>query len=283
MMNKSHNKKRNVGIIYEQLLRKVSHCLVEQNNDTSEKALAVLKRHFKPGTQLYKEFRLFNALVKTTVDTDSLACRILAEARRAAQDHDAALLRTEKSALIRDINHVLGDPSFYSQRVEDYRTYATIQTLLNDWRAGDASDLSRVAKYENVIVEWLTRKCDVIPLNEHRNADVNTLTVKIMTEKFNSKYGAILNEQQRDIIKQYALSQESGGKEFVTYLGEVKKGCMQELRRYSRICDNKILNEKMKDVLENIKRFDVSTVDDDSLAKFLLLSKLSHELGEERE
>ena len=283
MMNKSHNKKRNVGIIYEQLLRKVSHCLVEQNNDTSEKTLAVLKRHFKPGTQLYKEFRLFNALVKTAVDTDSLACRILAEARRAAQDHDAALLRTEKSALIRDINHTLGDPSFYSQRVEDYRTYATIQTLLNDWRAGGASDLSRIAKYENVIVEWLTRKCVTVPLNEHRNADVNTLTVKIMTEKFNSKYGAILNEQQRDIIKQYALSQDSGGEEFVTYLGEVKKGCLQELRRYSRICDNKILNEKMKDVLENIKRFDVSTVDDDSLARFLLLSKLSHELEGERE
>jgi len=281
MTIKSHNKKRNVGIIYEQLLRKVSHCLVEQNNDISEKALKVLKRHFKPGTQLYKEFRLFNALVKTTVSTDALACRILAEARHAAQDHDASLLRTEKSALIRDINHTIGDISFYNQRVEDYRTYATIQTLLNDWRADGLSDLSRIAKYENIIVEWLTRKRDIVPLNEHRNADINTLTVKIMTEKFNSKYGAILNEQQRDIIKQYALSERGGGEEFVAYLGKVKKGCLQELRRYSRTCDNKILNEKMKDVLENIYRFDTSTVDDDSLAKFLLLSKLSHELGEE--
>ena len=279
MMTRSHNKKRNVGIIYEQLLRKVSHCLVEKKGDESERVLEILKTHFKPGTQLYKEFRLFNALVKTTVDSESLACRILSEARSAAQDHDFETLRSEKSALIHDINHTLGDASFYSQRVEGYRTYATIQTLLNDWRAGERGDLSRIAKYENVIVEWLTRKKETQPLNEHKDSDVNSLTVKIMTEKFNNKYGAVLNEQQREIINRYALS-DTDSEGFVNYLKEVKTECQNSLSAYASTCDNKILNQKMGTVLENINSFDTSTVSDDSLAKFLLLSKLGHELQE---
>ena len=279
MTTRSHNKKRNVGIIYEQLLRKVSRCLVEKKSDESEKVLLILKKHFKPGTQLYKEFRLFNALVKTTVDSESLACRILAEARTAAQDHDSGKLRAEKSALIRDINHTLGNTSFYNQRVEGYRTYATIQTLLNDWRAGDRGDLSRIAKYENIVVEWLTREKQVQPLNEHKDSDINSLTVKIMTEKFNNKYGAVLNEQQREIINRYALA-DTDSEGFVCYLKEVKAECQRSLSAYASTCDNKILNQKMGTVLENIDSFDASTVSDDSLAKFLLLSKLGHELRE---
>ena len=68
--------------------------------------------------------------MKTSVPSSALAARILSEAKKAAQDHDAKKLRSEKSNLIREINHNLVEgSSLYSRKIKDYRTYATIQTL----------------------------------------------------------------------------------------------------------------------------------------------------------
>ena len=104
-MSKSHNKKRNIGLIYEQLVSYVSQALVEGKKSDADNALKIIGRNFKKGSELYREFRLFNALVKTYVKSDALATRILSEAKAAAQDHDAKKLRAEKSQLIKEINH----------------------------------------------------------------------------------------------------------------------------------------------------------------------------------
>ena len=181
-MSKTHNKKRNVGIIYEQLVRKVSESLVEGDMDRANLVLDILKKNFRKGTELYKEFRLFNALVKTTVSSDSIATKILSEAKSAAQVHSAGLLRSEKSKLIKVINHTLDDETFYRTRIDDYRTYATIQTLLNDWRSGSNADIKRVALYEDKIHTWLVTEKPERNLDDMRTNDIDKLTVKIMRE-----------------------------------------------------------------------------------------------------
>ena len=53
MKNKrSHNKKRNVGIIYEQLIGTVAKGLVESDKIVSNEARKIIKKYFKPGTEL---------------------------------------------------------------------------------------------------------------------------------------------------------------------------------------------------------------------------------------
>ena len=283
MMTK-HNKKRNVGIIYEQLLQRASHEMVENDNMSSSEVLDILRENFKPGTQLYKEFRLFNALVKTTVDSESLAIRILGEAKTAARDHDENQLRAEKSKLIKDINHKINDPDFYSQRVDEYRDYATVQTLLNDWRRGTKADLSRVAEYENRTVNMLTTKKQAESLQENHDSSVNRLTVKIMTEKFNKKYGSLLNESQREIISKYVFSL-SGDDDasFAKYVETLREQSIIDLDEYSRTCDNRVLNEKMDKVRKNIENLDVNNVNDETISRLLTVAALKDQLsGDEK-
>ena len=279
MMSKSHNKKRNVGIIYEQLLQSASREMVENDNMSSSEVLDILKENFQPGTQLYKEFRLFNALVKTTVDSESLAIRILGEAKAAARDHDEQKLRAEKSKLIRDINHKIDDPSFYKQRVNEYRSYATVQTLLNDWRKGGDADLSRVAEYENYAVKMLVTPKQVETLEENQDKSVNHLTVKIMTEKFNKKYGTVLNEHQREVISRYVFSAADDDMgSFVEYIKQLKEAAVKELDQYSSTCDNRVLNEKMDRVRDKILNMRTDEVSDDTVARFLTVSALKDQL-----
>ena len=280
-MSKSHNKKRNVGIIYEQLLRYISVALVEGDKDRAKTATAILKRHFIPGTNLYREFRLFNALVKTTVDSESLAGRILTEAKTAALKFDAYGLRKEKSQLIKDINHTLDDNAFYYQRVNEYRSYATIQTLLNDWRRGDKASLVRTADYENKVMKWLLTEREEKPLADHTDRDVSRLSVRIMTEKFNKKYGSILRESQAQLIREYVFCVGNGDEDkFSRHLAKLKDKTLTELRKYGLTCDNGILNEKMTHVRETLQNLDVSQVNDETLSKYLLVSKLKTELME---
>ena len=280
-MGKSHNKKRNVGIIYEQLLRKISASLIEGDEKTANIALSILKKHFKQGSQLYREFRLFQALVKTTVPSESLATRILQEAKSAAKNFNLHELEKEKSQLIKEINHALNDNRFYHQHVANYRSFATIQTLLNDWRRDQSGDFSRITSYEKKVHQWLLAEKKGPASSQQVDTDINNLTVRVMTEKFNQKYGITLNDEQSSLIKEYVFSQateKTAG--LVTFLEQIKAVTLTELRDFAAGCQNKILNEKMDHVRRNVVDLSTENIDDDTISRFLLICKLKQELLE---
>ena len=79
----------------------------------------------------------------------------------------------------------MNDDNFYHRRIKNYRIYATIQTLLNDWRQRDASDLSKVVQYESKMVERLLEQKIEKQLDEEIDSDVDKLVVKLLSEKFN--------------------------------------------------------------------------------------------------
>lgn len=279
---KNHNKKRNVGIIYEQLCRKVSECLVEGDKENADVALEILKNHFKKGSELYKEFRLFNSLVKTTVTSDSIAGRILEKAQLAASDHDATRLNQEKSMLIREINHKLDGNDFYQTRVPEYRTYATIQTLLNNWRSG-SENLGQTAEFEQKICEWLVSNKAHEKLDEMKTTDVNKLTVKIMREKFNKKYNGEMSASQQNLIKEFVFTQQSAALEEITNVLKEEKDRAQNLvTSYKSQCDNRFVKEKIPTIEEAIRSLDPEDHRDDNVAKFLTVMGLCEELQENK-
>ena len=134
-MPRSHNKKRNVGIIYEQIINFVCGRLLEEDKKSAENAVSIVKSHFRPNSQLYKEYKLFKALATTHNVNDQLASSIINEAKKACNKmFNNESLEKEKSSLIRDLNYAFGKGVIFEEKVSNYRTYATIQTLLNEWR-----------------------------------------------------------------------------------------------------------------------------------------------------
>ncbi len=77
-----HNKKRNVGIIYELLLSNITKNLMEGKKSKAKIASKIIEKHFKKGTELYKEFRLFNALTKSHVTNTHVIASFLIEAKK---------------------------------------------------------------------------------------------------------------------------------------------------------------------------------------------------------
>ena len=281
-MSRSHNKKRNTALLYEFLVRTISSALVEGDKKKSSTALRILRRYYKPGTHLYKEFRLFNALVKTTVSSDAVVSSILSEARSAAGNTEVDALDREKSLLIRNINHMIRDENFYDQPIAEYRLYATIQTLLNEWRkpAGSA-DIASLAGYENQLREWLLtekKKEDHVLIDE--TPGTMRLLMKVMMKKLNEKYSSTLNEEQREIIKAYAFSAANEDQTTIKKkLEEIRTNLLESIDQYvEQKKEDRFLADKMQDAKSKIMSESLEVVDDSTVSKFMLYSTLCHEL-----
>jgi hypothetical protein len=284
-MPKMHNKKRNTALLYEFLVRTISSSLVEGDKKTSSTALKILKKHFRPGTELYKEFRLFNALVKTTTSSDGVNSSIISEAREAARKLDVSALDKEKSMLIRSINYMIKDENFYDQPISEYKTYATIQTLLNEWRKQPGTgDIEVLAKYENQLRTFLSSEknsssCSTID----ETPGTSRLLMKVMMKKLNEKYSSSLNDEQRELIRAYAFSTANNDEITIKKkLEEIKDNLLESIESYAQQnSSNVYLVEKLSHTREKILLESLESIDDSTVSRFMLYSTLNSELQQE--
>ena len=281
----NHNKKRNVGIVYELLLRSVSSYLVEGKKEKAQVALDIISTRFSKDTELFKEFRLFNALAKTKVSDSAVSAVILTETKAAARRIDYAKLDKEKSLLIRDINHNLSDEMFFHRRISNYRDLATIQVALNEWAQGDRSDLSKTLMIETKLVEMLRDdNKEIIEEKLEKEPQVDSLVVKILNEKFNKKYAGTLTADQQDLIKDYVLMSNSSGpsKQMLERAQKIKTDALNSLEDIEKTETNKIIQENLRDIRGRVTSLDVSSLDDEKMSRLMTLSQLISESKETR-
>jgi hypothetical protein len=275
-MSKSHNKKRNVGIIFEQLAKYASRSLVDNDQEKVSKVFKITNKYFSQGTELYREYKLFNALYSTTMPSESLATRIIGEAKLAATNFNAEKLYKEKSSLIHEINYSFNDPSFYKQRVGSYKTLATIQRLLDSWRSSE-SDIDSQAVYEAKLHNWLILEKNITDIKELKTEDVDNLTVSIMTKSFNSSFSKELLPEQAHLLKDYVFA--IGEDKKITKIFENRKSsCLEDLTDYAASCDSDVVKSKISLVSEKVRSLPTENIDDSIVSRYLTVMKLSNEL-----
>ena len=267
-----HNKKRNVGLLYEQLMRHASNSILENDKARAEKAIDILCNHFRPGTELYREFRLFNALVNSQVSNSEIARRIISESKKACLQHDKNKLRREKSILIKEINHSLGGKDFYNQKSTNYRTHATVQALLNEWRGANMLGPMELVKYELALEEQLTAK--EVVTSSIKKEHANPLTLSIMTTKFKEKYSQKMNDEQQSLFESYLLNDASA---VASKVEAIKNRAKKVISDYFLVCENSVLTEKRKDVEKQILELQIDSTQN-TVSKAMLLSSLLYEM-----
>ena len=267
-----HNKKRNVGLIHEQLVRYVASSLIAKDKKSANEAIKIIAKHFKAGSELYKEFRLFNALVNLPVGSRDLAERVLVESKKFSVTHDANKLRQEKSLLIKDINTQLAESRrFYDIKIDNYRFYATVQTMLNEWRGKNALDMTARAQYEEKIIENLSMSPGTV-IEEKMETD--PLVRKLMFQKFEVKYKDHLSTEQKRILEAAVLDDDVN---FKATVQSIKERALRTIRKFKSTCDNETLLEKIDGVRQRIEILE-ETKSDSTVAKTLHLVQLLEEM-----
>lgn len=276
-MSKVHNKKRNVGIIYEQIVSFMCKNLLENKKEVSDKALKIVKKYFKDGTQIKKEYKLFKALIETNNVTSPLATSIIKEAKKACNYHfDSEKLEKEKSFLIKELNYTFGKGTIFSEEVKDYKKYATIQTLLNEWRSSE-SNFDKLTEYEIKLHESLTSEKKVIL--ENKSTSFNKLHFKMMNNLFEKKYYPSLSDKQKRLIEMFVKDEEES---LVKNFRLIKESIVLKIKDYCNDCQNDIILEKYSNVIKNINNLNEEDTSKENLKKYLTILKLNDEIvGEE--
>lgn len=275
-----HNKKRNVGIIYELLLKHISTKLLEGNKKDAKIATRIIEKHFKKGTELYKEFRLFNALAKSNITHTHTVASILNEAKIASKQLNKETLEKEKSLLLKDINYKIADKDFYYRSITDYRDLGLVQLSLNEWRKKDR-DVKKLVDLEVRLGELMLR--DKNKINEHKYdaSHSDRLVLKIMTEKFNRRYGEELTADQKKIIEGYVFLSDKNPSQLQEFFKVKKQEALEKLENFEDTSDNKYLLSKLDEVREKIASLPAKDINDQNVVKFLTLTKMISEIKKE--
>lgn len=269
-----HNKKRNSGLLYELLIRKISRSLVEGNNKSASISKLIVKKYFSAGTELHKEYRLINALVNVSVGSESVAASVLSEAREASKKFDSKALKIEKSNLIREINHEFDKDEFYAESVPNYRMYATASSVIGYWRSEKHLDINTVIDYERKLLEALSQPQTEVK-TEEPDPNIDNLVVKVATNKMQKKYESRLNENQAELINLYAV--EADLDKARIKIQAIKESAVAGLNDYISEKDGNLSN-KLNLVIEKIQGLETDNVDDGLIARTLEIIELSEEL-----
>lgn len=296
-----HNKKRNVGLLYEFFARYIGKAILDSNDSDIVKSKVLLRKHFNKSTDIYKELRLFKALSEARVSSRDQAVHLINRVREAVKTQSQARLDMEKTSLIREVSETLNAERFFSENIQDYKRLATIQCLLNTWRDEALKEsVSETVFLEERLIESMMVGSGANIDGKHSTAlmssdtamsmtteDVDKLVVNIMTEKVNERY-ADLSREQKDLIRLYVFSQNSdataNNSELSNKLQEIRERVNANIKRRSyEFSEDKTLTGKLDEVKSLISSpdaeyYDTSSVNDEKIGFYLGLLKLNEEI-----
>ena len=253
MLNKKmkHNKIKNTGILFELLTRQITVDLMESD---SSKAVDIVKKYFKNGTQLGKEYELYKILTETKYNTESRAEALIDAVMGSRKKLSNSTIKREKYNLIKEIRDCYNEKDFFNTKINNYKVLASIYNLFTHNEQSIAPDKYVSTKY--TIVESITADSKSSKTNKtydylkKQEKDLRMLAYATLVEKFNKKYSN-LTEKQKKLIKEYInnISNTNKLREYVdSEVEEVKDTLKSQITKV----DDKVTQIKLTEVMNQI-------------------------------
>ena len=275
-----HSKYRNTGVLFELLVRQTTSDLIK-NQDS--KAVKILKRYFT-NTELGREYTLYNTVVSSPklseVKADMLVNTLVEQYKKL--DHQK--IEKLKYNLIKEIKALYGLDNFFKAKVESYKTYASLYTVLESQRS-ERSDVKQVVANKINLLEHLTAKSienvkapqSLIKEFMKEDKEIRLLTYKILVEKFNDKYKNF-SERQKSILKEY-INNVSDTVNLREYLNKQLISIKNELTELKNNSQDAVVKIKLDEVLKFIKPLNEGhTIKDEVITGILQYCDLIDEL-----
>ena len=272
-MKLKHNKKRNTAFLYESLIRELTRAVVEKNESLKEEVISLIKENFKGNSILAKELRLYKALNESGNLDLYTAERLISEIRKEYHNLDREKIFESQSKLINKVNKRISSKVF-SNFVPNYRSLATISQIFND---------SLEAK-ERVLLE---RKVIGSLVSKHELKDksknmmpIDKLVYKTFVEKFNSKYGENLLEEQQKLLNAFLMDFERNGLEFKFLVNEEVgrlKRAISDMMRAEEIMSDPLMLEKAERVFKKLENYKTKIIDQKMISEVLKIQELVRE------
>ncbi len=265
-----HNKKRNTAFIYETLSRELTKAIVDKNPERKKEIVSIIKEFFNKGTVLAKELELYGVLLDTRNIKTALAERMLQETKRAHANLDSKGIFDTQSQIIAAINKSLGS-EVWSNFVPNFKSLASVDAIFNPKTA-----VKKRVLFEQSIVDFMSaqeakKRVDTLE-------PLDNLTYHSFIQKFNNRYGSLLQEQ-KDLLNQFITSFADDGFELRVYLNEELARLKKCVASSTNETQEVLITQKLKGLsgyLEELRKRDFTDTD---LNKILKTQEVVRELA----
>ena len=279
-----HSKFKNTGVLFELLVRQIT--LEVLNGDKTENAKKIVKEFFAPNTELNKELRLYDILLKEKYSSETKADRLVETVCDAHAKLNQNTLSKEKFNLIKEISAKFEIEQFLSSPISNYKVLASIYKVFESKRA-EGYDIKDIFNSKITLIENITSKPalktqptedkKLIETYKQQDKDLRLLTYKILVETFNKKY-TNLDDSQKNLLKEYInnITNTTKFKDYV--LSELPK-IVAELKSIKSKVADKVTTIKLSETISVLEKMKIGkAVTDNNVSSIMLSYELIKEL-----
>jgi len=273
-----HSKVKNTGVLFELLVKQIT--LEVLNGDKTENARKIVKEFFAPNTELNKELRLYDLLLKEKYNSESRAEKFVDTVAEAHNKLNQVKLSKEKYNLIKEVNAKFELEQFLSSPVTNYKVLASIYKVFESKKSDnyDIKDVfnSKITLIENIIsrpVVTNTKQSDsdkLVETYKQQDKDLRLLTYKILVETFNKKY-TNLDDNQKNLLKQY-INNISNTSKFKDYVSQELPKIISELKEINSKIKDKVTKIKLAETVSVLEKAKIGKNISDSYVSSIMLS-----------
>jgi hypothetical protein len=279
-----HSKFKNTGVLFELLVRQIT--LEVLNGDKKETAKTIVREFFAPNTELNKELRLYDILLKEKYSSETKADRLVETVCDAHAKLNQSALSKEKFNLIKEVSAKFDIEQFLSSPITNYKVLASIYKVFESKRETnyDIKDIfnSKITLIENITSKpsqklQPTEDKKLIETYKQQDKDLRLLTYKILVETFNKKY-TNLDDSQKNLLKEY-INNITNTTKFKDYVAVELPNIVAELKAIKTKVQDKVTTIKLSETISVLEKMKMSkTVSDSQVSSIMLSYELIKEL-----
>lgn len=249
-----HTKIKNTGILFELLARQIAEDAL--NNKTS-KAIEIVKEHFRKGTELNKELGLYQSLINQKYNNEILSSQFIDAVLEERKKLNASTLKKQKYNLVKILkeNYVIED--FINGRINNYKILASAYKLFESCTSDNIVNPVEKVEARNTLVEHIssknTQKKNMSEIEKFKNEDkdLRLLAQNLLIDKFNKKYIKVLNEKQKNLLKEY-ISNISNTNKLKTYINGELINIKKDIKKYMKNVKDEVIPIKLNEIIHQM-------------------------------
>ncbi len=280
MLKLNHNKKRNLGIVYELLTREVSNAVVRDDKQYASVVLEIVSRHFAEGSALHEELSLHRQVMETRGVSERLARRIVDELKAAGIRFGSKRLVREdaKTLLIHDMNKFLGRDVFDRYRIPEYTAHASVNIIMSRALSGRLDEGVELARVEEHLVEFLIS--EVGSLTKY-DPDASLYAYRSAVSLFEKEYGSELNDAQNELLREYVKVSLGGNQAAFERTFERHRKSLHESLKIRRQDDvfktDEAMAKRLDEAIGDLITLS-ETINDEAVERLMLFHNLKREI-----
>lgn len=261
-----HNKKTNIGLIYEFLSHEVASRMLK--NKETKVVFDILEKYFK-NSLLKEELEIFKTISSLKGKDEAIIQKSLKEITKFAQKINREKSLNIKTSLVREIKEKLTNKVF-DYKIDNYRLYASIQMFINSAQKGTLKESLENVSSESEVVKILAenlkedKKCSKTKVDNFlfiSAIDNITESIKNLNESQKSLMLRYLDSISTSSTKKFfndVLKENKNNFGFKTLNEEISKKLIVAKKKFENCLSDDSLNEdqKLRVALEYTELFD---------------------------